>query len=607
MKQIFRVSVILLLALAMALTTVSCAPDEPTPDTTTVGEQGDVTTTEPTDDGTTTTEPNEDGADTGDPTLDGMTELQLVKLVVIARAANVYAARGDEAAKTTFAEGSILTAEAEDAEWYLVKNEHGEGGFVAKTDVADATLLDSFEAVAEETWEVKEGATAVLYSYPFENATGLNITLIMRGTLNAGAEVVRLAANEMWSRVRTEDGEFYIMNSVIAKVGGTTPNPDGGDTNPPDDGNTTTAPNPDGGDTNPPDDGGSTPAGPQLVTDIRMSAAFETLNGVDIWKDLVHANVYANQSYRRGATGKSSIVTVNDYRLDANCILTLKGWALLDGGQDGLYWSVDGTTWTAFTGGQYTPADDALESATNSSGTYLGALTDAKAENGRFAGVTADLSAYNGQMINLSVAVRSAVDGNKYVEILKLDNLCVNCDPPADEGVEGPTQETVKNQNSRQDFRTIANFEVINGVSFPAGATSMTIHKPNTPTWIHQIAEHPGLTLGEDGKLTLKGWALINGGQEGLYWSTDKTTWHSFVGGRYFKADQAVLDAATSNEGAKLTTAKAEMGRFEDITADLSGYAGRTITVYVSVYGGGALIDVLTLTNVQVPAANTAD
>ena len=119
MKQIFRVSVILLLALAMVLTAVSCADDPVETDTTTVGEQGDPadgSTTEPSDDGTTTTDPSEDGSTTADPTPDDMTELQLVKLVVVAQAANVYAARGDEAAKTTFAEGSILTAEAEDAE-----------------------------------------------------------------------------------------------------------------------------------------------------------------------------------------------------------------------------------------------------------------------------------------------------------------------------------------------------------------------------------------------------------------------------------------------------------------------------------------------------------
>ena len=600
MKQIFRVSVILLLALAMVLTAVSCADDPVETDTTTVGEQGDPdegSTTEPSDDGTTTTDPSDDGSTTADPTPDDMTELQLVKLVVVAQAANVYAARGDEAAKTTFAEGSILTAEAEDAEWYLVKNEHGDGGFVAKTDVADAAVLDSFEAVAEEVWEVT-GMVAVVRSYPSMDASLPGFQQMARGTLQAGTTVTRLAANDTWSRVRAEvvidgatvTGEYYVMTASIAKVSDNTttaPNPDGGDTNPPDDGNTTTAPNPDGGDTNPSDDGGDTPAGPHLATDIRLSAAFETLNGVNVWENMAFMS---NMSYRRGEGGKASIATLNIHRLDASCRISLTGWALLDGGQDGLYWSVDGTTWTAFTGGQYKPADDALESATNSSGTYLGALTDAKAENGRFADVTADLSAYNGQMINLSVAVRSAVDGNKYVEILKLTNLCVNYDFPED----------VKLQNSRTDVRTNACFDTVNGVAIPG---MLTVHKPGS---FGNTKVYSGLVI-EEAKIALSGWALINGGQDGLYWSLDQYVWYPFTGGAYSDADQDVINASTSSGGAELTNAKAANGRFANIEADLSAYAGQTIDVYVAVHGSGFMVNVLTLTNVQVPTVNAAN
>ncbi len=177
----------------------------------------------------------------------------------------------------------------------------------------------------------------------------------------------------------------------------------------------------------------------------------------------------------------------------------------------------------------------------------------------------------------------------------------------SDETTAGESEETTENSSSDEneliqqasctDVRTIACFDTLNEKVF-TGKPNMTFHKQGTSAWTHSVANADGMMVGDDGLLTLNGWALINGGQQALYWSLDKNTWHKFEGGRYFDAEDAVITAAT-NDG-KLTIVSRANARFAGITADLSAYCGQKITLYVAVYGNGLMVDILTLDNLKV-------
>jgi hypothetical protein len=84
-----------------------------------------------------------------------------------------------------------------------------------------------------------------------------------------------------------------------------------------------------------------------------------------------------------------------------------------------------------------------------------------------------------------------------------------------------------------------------------------------------------------DHRIGFKGWAIVNGGQDKYFWSINQNMWYSFVDGNLYDAEDPVLSAATHEGG--LTAAHRENGRFDNLTADLSLYKGRTIPFYVAV------------------------
>ena len=134
----------------------------------------------------------------------------------------------------------------------------------------------------------------------------------------------------------------------------------------------------------------------KITTNYRVAAAFDEIQWVADGRQAVHA----------GGSSATHIVVDATATTNANCLLTIKGWAILTAGQTGLVWSVDNTNWYNTVGGSYTDAEDAvLAAAKTLAGGADGSKMNATAANGRFNHVSADLSGYRGQTITVTFAV----------------------------------------------------------------------------------------------------------------------------------------------------------------------------------------------------------
>ena len=136
----------------------------------------------------------------------------------------------------------------------------------------------------------------------------------------------------------------------------------------------------------------------------------------------------------------------------------------------------------------------------------------------------------------------------------------------------------------------LAQVENINGVDYtdlvgrrdPAYTSSWSAEQKAAAIQPATLSE---LMLTEDGKLVLKGWAQVNGGQGKHYWSIDKLHWYECTDGTFSDAEQEILDKATNEGNMKLPTA--EKGRYEGLTVDLSKEEGDSFTLYVAVAAAG--------------------
>lgn len=151
-------------------------------------------------------------------------------------------------------------------------------------------------------------------------------------------------------------------------------------------------------------------------------------------------------------------------------------------------------------------------------------------------------------------------------------------------------------------------------VDFINGAQhSLNAYRTNTDPLTCIVPSVDGITLGSDCRLTLTGWALVNGGQDKYFWSVDGINWFEFTGGRYSNTGPEHAEHARVYENANVTSVDPTNGVFEDMFVDLSDYRGRTINVYVAVrsrtiYNGVQhLCHFLTLNNVTVPENRTAE
>ena len=108
------------------------------------------------------------------------------------------------------------------------------------------------------------------------------------------------------------------------------------------------------------------------------------------------------------------------------------------------------------------------------------------------------------------------------------------------------------------------------------------------------------------GKVSISGWALVNGGQGDLYWSVDGENWIPCIGGtRSDMTNEQLQEACTYGD---ITVPATTNALFSDMTADLSAYVGQTVTLRFAVAASGdgsSLAHFLTLESLTVSAAET--
>ena len=254
----------------------------------------------------------------------------------------------------------------------------------------------------------------------------------------------------------------------------------------------------------------------------------DTASAVDSINGESHSGVYTEDQVKElDWTGKSG-----------GNSLTISGWAIADGGQNGLVWRVNGGAWSG------TWANNGLGSAEEA---VLGAARDngvanPQAPNGRYKDARIDLSAYKGQTISIEVAVATASGEN--IVFLKLNNYTV------------------------ASTAWVANINKIGGVDGFSGSTG----SQNFGILNHtHAATLPSTTL------EINGWAMIEGGQSNIYWSVDGgRTWNAVTMKSQSNGNDAHIATATEAAGAAnwvVTNANFQ------ISMDLSAHAGKTVTV----------------------------
>ena len=148
--------------------------------------------------------------------------------------------------------------------------------------------------------------------------------------------------------------------------------------------------------------------------------------------DAVNGTQYKDvNGYRTGEAGNRQLVIAQIANQTAtNGKLTLAGWALVNGGQDKYFWSVDGKNWTEVTDIALGATGEAhAASATGAFG--LNAVVSA---NGLY-NMTLDLSAHAGKTVTVYVAVRSKVIYPEGSVLISCGNTKVICNATVEESV----------------------------------------------------------------------------------------------------------------------------------------------------------------------------
>ena len=125
-----------------------------------------------------------------------------------------------------------------------------------------------------------------------------------------------------------------------------------------------------------------------------------------------------NMLLRHGATQLSPALPA--VTLGADGKLYLGGWVMIDGGQRGIFWSLDKNTWTALTGGTYSPADTNVRDAAS---TLTSGQINRVDANAIFTDLLLDLSAYKGQTLTVYLGAYSA--GGKMVDVATLKSVTI--------------------------------------------------------------------------------------------------------------------------------------------------------------------------------------
>ncbi len=117
--------------------------------------------------------------------------------------------------------------------------------------------------------------------------------------------------------------------------------------------------------------------------------------------------------------------SANGITVNSDNTISIDGWALVNAGQNGYIYSIDGTNWYSCTGTLGTSSDDITnEKATATSKAALNSFNAAKC---KFNGLTADLTGCEGSTVNLMFAVIPSFTGytDRACHFLTISNLTV--------------------------------------------------------------------------------------------------------------------------------------------------------------------------------------
>ncbi|MBE6558079.1 MAG: phosphodiester glycosidase family protein [Ruminococcaceae bacterium] len=162
--------------------------------------------------------------------------------------------------------------------------------------------------------------------------------------------------------------------------------------------------------------------------------------------------------------------------------VVISGWALVNGGQGDLYWSLDGETWYPCT--DVTRSDISNEQAQTAGVT--GNLNSVSATDAGFANTTADISAQAGQTVTLRFAMAAAHDTSKLAHFLTIESVVVpEAETETDAITELPTEpetepetepsaETEAETEAITEAETLAETEIITEAETEAATEGKT-------------------------------------------------------------------------------------------------------------------------------------
>ncbi len=194
----------------------------------------------------------------------------------------------------------------------------------------------------------------------------------------------------------------------------------------------------------------ATPEEPDLEgADLRVTPSYaygylaqvETVNGTK-HDDLIGRR---DPNYASGWSAEEKAAAIQpailkDAELTEDGKLILSGWALVNGGQNTHYWSLDKEHWYQCVGGEFTDAEQAL---LNRAGTE-GNMKAPSAAKGRFVNLTADLSEQEGDSFTVYFAVAAAGNTEKLLHYLTVENAiryAEETEAPTEPVTEAPTEE----------------------------------------------------------------------------------------------------------------------------------------------------------------------
>ncbi|MBE6548120.1 MAG: redoxin domain-containing protein [Ruminococcaceae bacterium] len=227
---------------------------------------------------------------------------------------------------------------------------------------------------------------------------------------------------------------------------------------------------------------------------------------------------------------------------------------------------------------------------------------------------------YDGAYVNASYTRSSGI---KFIDGVKNNNTSSTnsnvddtTETPTDQPSEAPTDTPNEVVTETPDitaspstaYRYAGNIDFINGTGPDGSASSyqgLSAYRNNSTYKTPYIPQISGISATGNNKLSITGWAIVNGGQGGYYWSVDNYNWFECSASQTVDMSNYATILETATILAELTsTDNCEANsKFKNIAADLSPWAGQTIpTVYFAVSTtSGKILTLLQANNVAVP------